>query len=150
MGVFSGGEKKLTSLKRQAASGVKWTALSTGITTGLQFLKFAILARILGPEAFGLMGMTMVVIGFAQAFADMGVSNAIIYRQDATKEQLSSLYWLNILSGIAVFFVILAVTPLVVVFYIRVPNNQIAALDSTDIFDHAHWSAISNPSSKGA
>ena len=69
----------MTSLKKQAASGVKWTALSTSITTGLQFLKFAILARILGPEAFGLMGMVMVVIGFAQAFADMGVSNAIIY-----------------------------------------------------------------------
>ncbi len=121
----------MTSLKKQAASGVKWTALSTSITTGLQFLKFAILARILGPEAFGLMGMVMVVIGFAQAFADMGVSNAIIYRQDATKEQLSSLYWLNILSGIVVFFIIWAVTPLVVVFYKEPQLNSLL-----------HWTAL--------
>jgi hypothetical protein len=38
------------------------------------------------------MGMVIVVIGFSQLFADMGISNAIIYHQDATREELSSLY----------------------------------------------------------
>jgi len=100
-----------------AASGIKWTTASTAVTTGLQFLQLAVLARILDPTAFGLMGMVMVVIGFAQAFADMGVSNAIIHRQDATKEQLSSLYWLNIFAGSAVFFLIWGAIPLIVAFY---------------------------------
>ncbi|MGB3241633.1 MAG: MOP flippase family protein, partial [Candidatus Omnitrophota bacterium] len=50
-------------------------------------------------------------------FADIGVSNAIIYRQDATRESLSSLYWLNILGGIAIFFIVCALTPLVVILY---------------------------------
>lgn len=88
-----------------------------GAVTALGFVTLAVLARLLSPADFGLMGMIMVVIGFAQAFADMGISNAIIYRQDATKDQLSSLYWLNILAGVIVFCVVCASTPLVVGFY---------------------------------
>jgi len=105
------------NLKQQAVSGVKWSGLSMGAVTALQFVSLAVLARLLSPSDFGLMGMIMVVIGFAQAFADMGISNAIIYRQDATRDQLSSLYWLNILAGVVVFFVVCVTSPLIVTFY---------------------------------
>jgi len=116
MDVYGGGEKKM-NLKSQAVSGGKWSGVSMGVRTALQFITLAVLARLLSPSDFGLMGMIMVVIGFAQAFADMGISNAIIHRQDATKDQLSSLYWLNIIAGIIVFFVVCASAPLVVGFY---------------------------------
>lgn len=105
------------SLKKSAVSGVKWMSASSAIVQGVAFLKFAILARLLAPEDFGLMGMIGVVIGFAQAFDDMGISNAIIYRQDTTREQLSSIYWLGILAGILVFATVWAASPLVVIFY---------------------------------
>jgi len=105
------------SLKQKAVSGIKWSGISMGVVAALQFITLAVLARLLSPEDFGLMGMIMVVIGFAQAFSDMGVSNAIIHRQDATREQLSSLYWLNIIAGVAVFLVVCTLTPLVVGFY---------------------------------
>lgn len=88
-----------------------------GVVITLQFITLAILARLLSPLDFGLMGMILVVIGFARLFADMGISNAIIYRHDATREELSSLYWLNILAGIAVFFIVCASVPLVAAFY---------------------------------
>jgi lipopolysaccharide exporter len=110
-------EKEVTSLKEQAVSGVKWTSMSTVITVSVQFLQLAVLARLLSPEHFGLMGMVLVVIGFAQTFGDMGVSNALIHHQDATRDQLSSLYWLNMLSGIVVFVLVWMATPLVVGFY---------------------------------
>ena len=104
-------------LKQQAVSGVKWSGVSVGVVTALQFVDLAVLARLLSPSDFGLMGMVMVVFGFAQAFADMGISNAIIHRQDVTKDQLSSLYWLNILSGVIVFCVVCASVPLIVGFF---------------------------------
>lgn len=88
-----------------------------GAITTLQFVTLAVLARFLSPSDFGLMGMIMVVIGFARVFADMGISNAIIHRQDATKDQLSSLYWLNIIAGIIVFFVVCFSAPFIVGFY---------------------------------
>ncbi len=93
------------SLKAQAFSGVKWSSVSTGGMATFQFGRLIILARLLDPSDFGLMGMIMIVIAFAQIFTDMGISGAIIYRQDISRENLSSLYWLNILAGIAVFFI---------------------------------------------
>lgn len=105
------------SLKKSAASGVKWTTVSSITTTALQFIQLAVLARLLSPEDFGLMAMVAVVIGFAAAYADMGISAAIIHRQDATREQLSSLYWLNLLAGLLVYLVVLAMTPAIVALY---------------------------------
>jgi O-antigen/teichoic acid export membrane protein len=105
------------SLKSQAISGVKWTTLSTIITTILQLIQLAILARFLDPSAFGLMALVMVVVGFSQAFLDMGISNAIIHKQEIIKDQLSTLYWVNVLAGFALFIVISAISPLVASFY---------------------------------
>ena len=105
------------SLKQQAVSGVKWTGLSRGFATLLAFITTAVLARILEPSDFGLMGMILIVTGFAQAFADAGISNALIYRQDATDEQLSSLYWLNIFAGVIIFLLVVGTRNLIVAYY---------------------------------
>jgi lipopolysaccharide exporter len=105
------------NLRSQAASGVKWNAVSMAVVTALQYITLAVLARLLNPSDFGLMGMVMVVIGFAQLFADMGISNAIIYRQDSTRGQLSSLYWINILAGLGVFLIVCGASPLIIAFY---------------------------------
>ncbi len=103
--------------KKTAALGVKWTVSTSAVTQVLNLLRIAVLARVLEPTDFGLMGMVMVVIGFAQAFQDMGISNAIIQRQDATRQQLSSLYFVNIFGGIIVFIAVYAATPLVIMFF---------------------------------
>lgn len=105
------------TLKQQAISGVKWSGVSMGVMTSLQFVTLAVLARLLSPSDFGLMGMIMVVIGFAQAFADMGLSNAIIHRQDVTENSLSSFFWINVVTGLIIFFCILLVRPLVVIYF---------------------------------
>lgn len=105
------------NLKAQAISGVKWTTFSTVITTILQLLQLAILARFLEPSAFGLMALVMVVIGFSQAFLDMGISNAIIHKQQISKEQLSTLYWINVFAGLVLFFIIALIAPFVSNFY---------------------------------
>lgn len=105
------------SLREQTVSGVKWNAVSMIVVTGLQFARLIVLARLLTPSDFGLMGMIIVVVGFAQAFADMGISNAIIYRQDTTKRELSSLYWINIFAGVAVFGIVYAANPLIAIFF---------------------------------
>jgi lipopolysaccharide exporter len=105
------------SLKRQAVHAVKYTVLSAHLTTGLQLLQLFILARLLTPQDFGLMAMVMVFVGFIQGYGDMGISAAIIHRQDITKRQLASLYWLNIVVGFLMFALLWAVRPLVVMFF---------------------------------
>jgi O-antigen/teichoic acid export membrane protein len=118
-------------LRKQALSGVKWTSGATAITASLQFIQIALLARLLVPEDFGLMALAMIVIGFAQAYADMGMSSAIVHRQDATRQQLSSLFWLNILVGFGVFVVMLAVAPLLASLYEEPRLEVLIALAAT-------------------
>ncbi len=107
----------IDQLKTQAISGVKWNGISIGVVTILQFITLAILARLLSPSDFGLMGMIMVVIGFAQAFADMGLSNAIIQRQDVPESHLSSFFWINVSIGALLFVCILLMRPLAVIYF---------------------------------
>lgn len=98
-------------LRRRATSGARWTGTATGIRIVAQFVQLAVLARLLRVEDFGLMAMVNVVLAFAQAFADAGVSNAIIHYRDATREELSSLYWLNVSTGVAVFILVWLFSP---------------------------------------
>ena len=105
------------SLKKSAIRGVKWTGLSTVISALIQILQVAILARFLSSSDFGLMAIVMVVIGFAQAFLDMGISNAIIHKQDVSHRQLSTLYWVNVLAGIVLYVIIYLLAPFIDSFY---------------------------------
>lgn len=105
------------SLKQQAITGVKWSSLSMVITTLVQLAQLFILARFLSPFEFGLIAIIMVVIGFSQAFMDMGISNVIIHRQKITRHQLSSLYWLNIFSGIVLFLIVILIAPFIAHLY---------------------------------
>lgn len=105
------------TLKQRVFSAFRWTTFSSVVGSIIQLSQMAILARFLAPGEFGLMALAMVVIGFSQAFVDMGISNAIIHKQQITQEQLSTLYWLNVLAGTIVFTVIALLSPLVARFY---------------------------------
>lgn len=106
-------ETREPTLRTQAVHGVKWTGISTIVTTIFLYGRLAVLAHLLSVKDFGLMGMVIVIIGIGQAFADVGLSQSIIWKQDSTREQLSSLYWFNILASIAVFALAIAISPLV-------------------------------------
>jgi len=105
------------NLKQKAITGIKWSTFSKIIVTILQLVQLAILARFLDPSAFGLMALVMIVIGFSQAFLDMGISNAIIHKQEITQDQLSTLYWVNILAGFILFIIISILAPFIADFY---------------------------------
>jgi lipopolysaccharide exporter len=89
-------------------------ALGSGAITVLQLVQLAVLARVLDPRAFGVVAMVGVIVGFAQAYTDLGISGAIVQRRDATREQLSSLYWSTLLAGVAAFAILWLAAPLAV------------------------------------
>lgn len=84
---------------------------------GLGFFQAALLARLLPPADFGLMALVVAVIAFAQIFADMGVSNAIVHHQQVSQEELSSLYWLNVAAGGGMMLLLMSVSPFIADFY---------------------------------
>jgi lipopolysaccharide exporter len=105
------------SLKAEAISGAKWTTASSVAVAAIQFVQLVVVARVLSPGDFGLMAMVMAVLGFAQIFTDVGVGSAVIHRQTNSHQELSSLYWLNVFAGAAVFLLTVGATPLVVAFF---------------------------------
>lgn len=98
-------------------SGIKWTSISSIFIAFIQLAQLAILAHYLEPSDFGLIAIVSVIIGFSALFMDLGISSSIIHSQDITHEQLSSLYWLNIASGIFLFVIIYCLAPVLAVFY---------------------------------
>jgi len=105
------------TLKSKATAGVRWTTLAAAVNTGFRLLQLVVLAHFLSPDDFGLMAIVWIIIGFIQEYTDLGISSAIIHRQDATKDQLSTLYWLNILAGLCAFILVWLSTPLLVHFF---------------------------------
>ena len=97
--------------------GVLWTSGGRVATQFVSVLFGIFLARLLGPEEFGLVGMIAVVTGFATLFSDLGLGAAMIHAQDTREEQWSSVFWVNIGVGLALTAVVAALAPLVARFF---------------------------------
>ncbi len=104
-------------LRMQAMQSVRWNGASMLAATVLQLTQTAVLARLLPPSEFGLMGLVLVATGFAQALSDFGLGGAIIYRQTSDQNELSSLYWANTLGGLLLCLVTIAISPLAAAAY---------------------------------
>ncbi len=105
------------SLRKSAVSGIKWSSLSQFGRQAMQFATTAVLARLLAPADFGLVGMATIVTGFIALFKDLGTSAAIIQRSDITESLLSSIFWLNVAFGLMATVVLYLIAPLVAIFY---------------------------------
>ena len=78
-----------------------------------------VLARLLTPEDFGLIAMVTVVVGFAQMFKDAGLSMATVQKDRISHEQISTLFWINIIISAFLGVCVLVASPLVAKFYGR-------------------------------
>ena len=100
-----------------AVRGAFWVTLSTAIRSVVTLLRIAILTRFITKEEFGIVAIASLFIDFTQIFLDLGVSSGILHKQDITAKEYSSLFWLNIICGIILNAIILAITPAVANFY---------------------------------
>lgn len=97
--------------------GVKWTSVGTIGVAVCSLLRLSILARFLDREDFGIMALVLFVLGILTLFMDMGLTSAIFHRQEISKKEYSSLYWINLIFGILVFCVIVIISPFIAAFY---------------------------------
>ena len=84
------------SLKDKTLSGLKWTFIGRFGSQGINFLISIVLARLVLPEEFGLVGMVMVIMGFANLVSEFGLTMALIQRRDVTEAHRSSVFWVSI------------------------------------------------------
>src|SRR5215471_7068515 len=76
-----------------------------------------VLARLLGPKDFGLVGMVTAFTGVLTLFRDFGLSSAAIQRTTVTEEQISTLFWINVLVGAVLALLAIALAPVITTFY---------------------------------
>jgi O-antigen/teichoic acid export membrane protein len=76
-----------------------------------------ILARLLDPKDFGLVGMVTAFTGVLSLFRDFGLSTATVQRAEVSDEQMSTLFWINIAVGAALTLVAFVIAPLIARFY---------------------------------
>lgn len=107
----------MTNLKKKTVSGLKWSAIERIATQGIQLVVMLILGRMLGPEAFGLIGMLVIFIAIAQIFVDSGFGNALIRKQDRDEKDFSTVFYCNIAVSVTCYLLIYFGAPYVSDFY---------------------------------
>ena len=93
------------SLKEKAAHGILWSFIDQFATQGAGFLIGIILARILDPSDFGLIGMLAIFMAISQTFINSGFSSALIQKADRTENDFSTVFYFNL--GVGCLFYIL-------------------------------------------
>lgn len=83
-------------LKQKAVKGIFWSGAQIWGGRAVSFIIFALLSRLLNPEAFGLVAMASLLIIFMQTFQDQGFGDAIVQRLDLQAEHLDTAFWTNL------------------------------------------------------
>src|SRR5216683_91623 len=107
----------MKDLKARAIRGGFAKVCSQGANFALRLVSLMVLARLLGPKDFGLVGMVTAFTGVLTLFRDFGLSAAAIQRTSVTDEQLSTLFWINILVGALLALLTLAIQSVPAGFY---------------------------------
>lgn len=105
------------SLKKRTFSGLIWTFVDAFVLKGLSFVAIIILARLLGPAEFGLVGMITVFIAIGTSLVDSGLSSSIIRTKNADDSDYSTVFYLNLFMSAVVYCLLFFMAPYIAAFY---------------------------------
>jgi O-antigen/teichoic acid export membrane protein len=104
-------------LKKSLISGVFWSAVDRFAVVALQVVFEIILARLLLPADYGLIGMVAVFIAIAQVFVDSGFMNALIQKKDRTETDYSTVFYTSVGIALLIYSILFFCAPLIAQFY---------------------------------
>lgn len=105
------------SLKKKTARGVVWSAMERFSTQGVQFVVMIVMARLLTPSDYGIVGLLTIFLGVAQTLIDSGFSQALIRKQDRTEVDNNTVFYFNLVVSAVLYAILFAIAPLVADFY---------------------------------
>lgn len=105
------------SLKSKTVKGVVWSSIERFSTQGVQFLIMIIMARLLTPKDYGLIGMLAMFLAVAQSLIDSGFSQALIRKQNRTDVDNSTVFYFNIIVSCSLYLILFISAPFVADFY---------------------------------
>lgn len=110
---------------RSVFSNMVWRFAERILSQGVGFIVSIILARIIGPDEYGLIAIVMVVTSILQVFIDSGMGTALIQKQDADDTDFSTIFHFNWLMGLVLYALLYVASPYVAGFY---ENEQLTSV----------------------
>lgn len=104
-------------LKSKAVSGVIWNLVDAFGRRGLVFVFQILLARIIAPSEFGILGMVTLFIGIAETIADCGMTNAVIREKNTTQHEYSLVFFLNLGISVVMYGLLVACTHIIAAYF---------------------------------
>jgi len=110
-------EPSLSSLESRAIRGVFWSGIERLGPQAVQLVVSIVLARLLLPEQFGLIGMLTIFLALGAVFLNSGFGSALIQKQDATEVHYNSVFYTNILLSVVAAGILCLAAPLIAQFF---------------------------------
>jgi len=105
------------NLRNKTLKGVGWTAAQSVVSHGVGFVIGIILARLLSPEAYGMVGMVMVVQAILGIFVDGNFGASLIRKPKVTEEDYNTMFWMTLGMSLAAYTLLFVFAPLLSTFF---------------------------------
>ena len=105
------------NLGKKTVKGVMWSSVERFSMQGVHFFVTLILARMLTPDDFGLIGMLLVFIAISQSLIESGFSLALIRKQDRNDVDNSTVFYFSVITSLFVYLLFYAIAPWVSLFF---------------------------------
>lgn len=105
------------SLKNKALVGMFWKAVEKIASTGISFFIGIILARILMPADYGLIGMLAIFFAFTELFINSGFSSALIQKKNRTEVDYSTIFYFNLIVSVLLYALLFFLAPFIASFF---------------------------------
>lgn len=119
------------SLKNKTIKGVGWSAADAILGQGVTFIVGLILARLLSPDEYGLIGICLIFTTVLNGIVDSGFSNALIRKKEVTDEDYNTMFMTNLVISMVLYLLLYISAPLVSDFFHR--NELIALVRATGL-----------------
>lgn len=105
------------SLKEKATTGVFWKTAERAVGQVVHFGVGILMARLLSPSDYGVVGMLAIFFALAGAFQDCGIGRALVQKQDRTQEDFSTAFYSNLGISLVVYIILFLSAPYIADFY---------------------------------
>ena len=113
------------SLKDRTVRGVGWSAADAFLGQGVTFLVGIVLARLLSPAEYGLIGIVTIFTVILTGIVDSGFSNALIRKNDTTQDDYNTMFITNLGMSVLLYLLLFACAPLISRFFGRVELTRL-------------------------
>lgn len=105
------------SLTTKTKNGFLWSAIETFSGQAIQFAISIVLARLLMPSDFGIIGMLTIFLAFSDSIIDSGFGNALIQKRERTQIDYSTIFYFNVLIAVLFYIILYLGAPYIALFY---------------------------------